>query len=194
MKDPRRFTRNMVQLEVNATFGGRWTWFKSQLHHKCLEPPTGHFLSLWADIFSEPHLQRPVPGERLPSSSLAVFRQVPRLALIGHTWITCSSLNQSLWPEEDIIEGTRLGQKPPLSAGQMPETYLLNICLILLFKNIYLIFFFKFINLFYFNQIILRELSWRIGTIRHKSCCDILARCWSLTLAFFGFKGATFVY
>ena len=41
----------------------------------------------------------------------------------------------------------------------MPETYLLNICLILLFKNIYLIFFFKFINLFYFNQIILRELS-----------------------------------
>ena len=41
----------------------------------------------------------------------------------------------------------------------MPETYLLNICLIFLFKNIYLIFFFKFINLFYFNQIILRELS-----------------------------------
>ena len=121
------------------------------------------------------------------------FRQGPRLALIGHTWITCSSLNQSLWPEEDITEGTHLGQKPPLSAGEIPETYLLNICLILLFKNIYLIFFFKFINLFYFNQIILKELSWRIGTIRHKSCCDILARCWSLTLAFFGFKGATFV-
>lgn len=121
------------------------------------------------------------------------FHKAPRLAVIGHTWITCSSLNQSLWPEEDIIEGTHLGQKPPLSAGEIPETYLLNICLILLLKNIYLIFFFKFIHLFYFNQIILRELSWRIGTIRHKSCCDILARCWSLTLAFFGFKRMTFV-